>query len=96
MGQGIAEAQADAAALEAAKAFRAELVEKGILTEPKQKDPNFLSEVPGVKWHKRKQKWHVEVRPKGGKGIYGGVFTEKAAAEAKALLLWRRPACSAR
>ena len=87
MGQGIAEAQADAAALEAAKAFRAELVEKGILSEPKPRDPNFISEVPGVKWMKRKQKWEVLIRPSGGKGIYGGVFTEKAAAEAKALEL---------
>eukprot|EP00435_Cladocopium_sp_Y103_P060998 s1156_g22.t1 len=67
MGPGISEAQADAAALEAAKAFHAELVEKGILREPKLRDPNFTSEVPGV--------------------IYGGVFTEKAAAEAKALEL---------
>ena len=50
MGPGISEAQADAAALEAAKAFRAELVEKGILSEPKLRDPNFTSEVPGVKW----------------------------------------------
>ena len=40
--------QADAAALEAAKAFRAELVEKGILSAPKPPDPNFISEVPGV------------------------------------------------
>ena len=87
MGQGIAEAQADAAALEAAKAFRAELVEKGILSEPKPRDPNFISEVPGVKWMKRKQKWEVLIRPSGGKGIYGGIFTEKAAAEAKALEL---------
>ena len=88
MGPGVSEAQADAAALEAAKAFRAELVEKGILSEPRQKDPNFTSEVPGVKWNKRKQKWEVQIHPKGGKKrIHGGVFTEKAAAEAKALEL---------
>ena len=88
MGPGVSEAQADTAALEAAKAFRAELVEKGILSEPKQKDPNFTSEVLGVKWHKRKQKWHVEITPKSGKKrIHGGVFTEKAAAETKALEL---------
>ena len=49
--------QADAAALEAAKAFRAELVEKGILSEPKPRDPNFTSEVPRVKWDKRRQKY---------------------------------------
>ena len=87
MGPGISEAQADAAALEAAKAFRAELVEKGILSEPRQKDPNFTSEVPGVKWHKNYKKWEVRIRPNSGKGIFGGYFTEKAAAEAKALLL---------
>ena len=88
MGPGISEAQADAAALEAAKAFRAELVEKGILSEPKPRDPNFTSEVLGVRWQKNQQKWRVEITPKGGKKkIHGGVFTEKAAAEAKALEL---------
>ncbi|CAL1159168.1 unnamed protein product, partial [Cladocopium goreaui] len=87
-GGGISEAQADAAALEAAKAFRAELVEKGILSEPKPRDPNFTSEVLGVRWQKNQQKWRVEITPKGGKKkIHGGVFTEKAAAEAKALEL---------
>ena len=65
-------------------------MEKGILSEPKPLDPNFTSEVPGVKWMKRKQKWEVLIRPSGGKGIYGGVFTEKAAAEAKALLLMEK------
>ena len=88
MGPGISEAQADAAALQAAKAFHAELVEKGILSEPKQKDPNFTSEVPGVKWEKNVQKWRVQIPAKGGKKkIHGGCFTEKAAAEAKALEL---------
>ena len=87
MGPGISEAQADAAALEAAKAFRAELVEKGILSEPKPQDPNFTSEVPGVKWKQELKKWRVEI-PKGDKKkIHGGYFTEKAAAEAKALEL---------
>eukprot|EP00435_Cladocopium_sp_Y103_P064520 s1156_g26.t1 len=88
MGTGISEAQADAAALEAAKAFRAELVEKGILSEPKPRDPNFTSEVPGVKWNKEMKKWRVETTKKGlQKRIHGGYFTEKAAAEAKALEL---------
>ena len=88
MGPGISEAQADAAALEAAKAFRAELVEKGNLSEPKPLDPNFTSEVPGVQWHKRIQKWQVEINLKSDqKKIYGGYFTEKAVAEAKALEL---------
>ena len=91
MGPGISEAQADALALEAARAFRAELVEKGILSEPKPWDPNFTSEVPGVKWRKGKQKWHVEITPKSGKKrIHGGYFTEKATAEAKALLLMEK------
>ena len=89
VGAGITEAQADAAALEAAKAFHAELVEKGILSEPRPRDPNFTSEVPGVGWKKSMQKWRVEICPKGGeKRIHGGYFTEKAAAaEAKALEL---------
>ena len=87
IGPGISEAQADALALEAAKAFRAELVEKGILSEPKPQDPNFSSEVPGVSWYKNCKKWVVVIRPDGSKGIHGGYFTEKAAAEAKALEL---------
>ena len=71
------EAEADAA-LEAAKAFRVDLVCKGVL-EPKERDPNFTSDVPGVKWSKEKRKWKVQ--------IYGGLFVEKAMAEAKALEL---------
>ena len=91
LGRGISEAQADAAALEAAKAFRAELVEKGILSEPKPRDPNFTSDVPGVKWDQNRQKWKVEINLKSDqKKIYGGYFTEKAAAEAKALELWEK------
>eukprot|EP00438_Fugacium_kawagutii_P016102 Skav235791 [mRNA] locus=scaffold1267:41757:42596:+ [translate_table: standard] len=83
---GRSESEADAAALEAAKAFRAELVQQGILSEPKPRDPDFTSEVPGVKWHKPTQKWQVEICQKGGqKRIYGGLVTEKAAAEVKAL-----------
>ena len=87
MGPGISEAQADAAALEAAKAFRAELVEKGVLSEPKPRDPNFNSEVPGVRWNKVRQKWEALIRQKGQSTIHGGYFTEKAAAETKALEL---------
>ena len=87
-GSGISEAQADAAALEAAMAFRAELVEKGILSEPKPRDPNFTSEVPGVKWKQELKKWRVDISRRGSKEkIYGGSFIEKAAAEAKALEL---------
>ena len=50
MVNGRSEAEADAAALEAAKAFHAELVRKGILKQPKEQDPNFTSDVPGVMW----------------------------------------------
>eukprot|EP00438_Fugacium_kawagutii_P028014 Skav236485 [mRNA] locus=scaffold1440:211779:214709:+ [translate_table: standard] len=85
---GRTEAEADAEALEAAKAFRAELVLQGVLSEPKPRDPNFTSEVPGVAWKKELQKWKVQIPPKHGKKrICGGCFTEKAAAEAKALEL---------
>ena len=87
MKQGLSEAEAEVAALEAAKAFRSELVRQGILKEPKPMDPNFTSEVPGVDWHKQKKKWRVRLCPAGKKRIYGGCFTEKAAAEAKALEL---------
>eukprot|EP00913_Durusdinium_trenchii_P019680 g18501.t1 len=76
----------------AAKAFRAELVKQGVLEEPKPVDPNFTSEVPGVCWDKASKKWQVLLTPnKATKGpnkrIHGGFFTEKAAAESKALEL---------
>ena len=93
MVNGRNEAEADAAALEAAKAFHAELVRKGILEEPKERDPNFTSEVPGVTWSKESKKWRVRISLKQinqkepRKKISGGVFTEKAAAEAEALRL---------
>jgi len=79
-------AEADAAALEAAKAFRTELVEKGILRDSRLKDPNFTSEVPGVRWDKTAEKWRVQIQNR-KMWIEGGYFTEKAAAEAKALEL---------
>ena len=84
MVQGRSEAEADAAALEAAKTFHAELVEKGIL---KLKDPEFTSEVLGVSWAKREKRWKVLLYRNKRKRIHGGFFTEKAAAEAKALEL---------
>ena len=88
MGPGRSAEEADATALQAARTFRAELVKQGILSEPKVKDPNFTSEVPGVQWTKRQQKWHVEIWLKGSKKkISCGYFTEKDAAEAKALEL---------
>ena len=88
MGPGCSAEKADALALQAAMTFRAELVKQGILSEAKSRDSNFTSEVPGVRWAKRQQKWHVEICPKGGnKKIQGGFFTDKAAAEAKALEL---------
>ena len=89
LGPGHSAEEADAMALEAAKSFRAELVKQGILSEPKVKDPNFTSEVPGVKWNKEQQKWRVMIPQKHNldKRIDGGYFTEKTAAEAKALEL---------
>ncbi len=93
MVNGRSETEADAAALEAAKAFRAELVGKGILKEPKERDPNFTSDVPGVAWSMRSKKWRVQITLKQNnpqdrqKLIQGGYFTEKAAAEAEALRL---------
>ena len=87
MVSGGTEVEADAAALEAAMAFRTELVEKGILSEPKLKDPEFTSEVLGVSWGKKEKKWKVLLCPNKRKRIYAGCFTEKAAAEAKALEL---------
>ena len=93
MKQGLTEDEADAAALEAAKAFRADLVRQGLVKEPKAKDPQFTSDVVGVRWDKATKKWRVEFKlykKKGGEGretINGGLFTEKAAAEAKALEL---------
>ena len=93
MVNGRSEAEADAAALEAAKAFRAELVGKGIVKEPKERDPDFTSDVPGVEWHQKQRKWRVRISLKKNnpkeprKVISGGYFTEKAAAEAEALRL---------
>ena len=93
MVNGRSEAEADAAALEAAKAFHAELVRKGILEEPKERDPEFTSDVPGVTWSKKSKKWEVRISLKQSnpkeprKRISGGYFTEKAAAEAEALRL---------
>ena len=93
MKQGLAEDEADAAALEAAKAFRAELIRQGLVKEPKAKDPQFTSDVVGVTWNKASKKWRVELRLKKRKAkeaqtkFHGGYFAEKAAAEAKALEL---------
>ena len=87
MKEGLSEAEAEAAALEAAKAFRSELLKQGILKEPKPVDPNFTSDVIGVNWDKKKKKWQVRVNQTGKKCLFGGLFTEKAAAEAKALEL---------
>eukprot|EP00438_Fugacium_kawagutii_P012449 Skav232877 [mRNA] locus=scaffold1432:61466:62029:- [translate_table: standard] len=83
---GRSKADAEAAAMEAAKAFHTELVQQGVLSEPKLQDPNFASEVPGVNWNKVTQKWRVQIWHKNSKKlIHVGCFAEKAAAEAKAL-----------
>ena len=81
MGPGMTEAQAEAAALEAAKGFHAELGEKGILSLPKPRDPDVTSEEPGVAWKKRRKRWEVMIRKyrRGStKYIYGATFAEKA------------------
>ncbi|CAK9023869.1 unnamed protein product [Durusdinium trenchii] len=86
MKDGHTESEADAAALEAAKAFRAEQVQKGVLKESKPMDSNFLNKVLGVTWWKAAGKWRVQVTvPTSRKRISGGFFTDKAAAEKKAL-----------
>ena len=71
---GCTEAEADRAQADR-EAFRAQLVDKGILGEPKLKDPEFTSEVPGVSWDKSlsRQKWKVQVPRNKGKR-YGGIW----------------------
>ena len=98
MKQGLTEDEADAAALEAAKAFRADLVRQGLVKEPKAKDPQFTSDVVGVSWDELRKKWKVQraLKTKGNLPdptkidcvhFWGGYFAEKAVAEAKALEL---------
>ena len=86
MKDGLNEAEAEAAALEAAKAFRAQLVAQGRIKE-KLRDQSLTSDVPGVKFRKGKKKWQVEIPKPGGGSIQGGCFKEKAEAEARALQL---------
>ena len=86
MKDGLNEAEAEAAALEAAKAFRAQLVAKGRIKE-KRRGESLTSNVPGVAFKKAKKKWNVEISRPGGRRIQGGYFTEKAEAEARALQL---------
>ncbi|CAJ1409464.1 unnamed protein product [Effrenium voratum] len=86
MKDGLNEAEAEAAALEAAKAFRARLVAKGRIKE-KRRGESLTSNVPGVAFKKAKKKWNVEISRPGGRRIQGGCFTEKAEAEGRALEL---------
>ena len=83
MKQGLNEVEAEAAALEAAKAFRADLVARGRIKE-KLRDESLTSDVPGVKFEKASKKWRVVIPKPGGGRIQGGYFTEKAEAEARA------------
>ncbi|CAJ1417441.1 unnamed protein product [Effrenium voratum] len=83
MKQGLNEVEAEAAALEAAKAFRADLVAKGCIKE-KVRDESLTSDVPGVSFQKLKKKWLVQIVKPGSRNIHGGYFTEKAEAEARA------------
>ena len=86
MKDGLNEAEAEAAALEAAKAFRAQLVAQGRIKE-KLRDESLTSDVPGVKFAKASKKWQVVIPKPGGRRIQGGYFKEKAEAEARALQL---------
>ncbi|CAJ1404146.1 unnamed protein product [Effrenium voratum] len=86
MKDGSDEAAAEASALKAAKAFRAELVAEGRIKE-KVRDESLTSEVPGVAFAKGRKKWKVEISGSGGRKIQGGYFTQKAAAEERALEL---------
>ena len=86
MKQGLNEVEAEAAALEAAKAFRADLVARGRIKE-KLRDESLTSDVPGVKFAKASKKWQVVIPKPGGGRIQGGCFKEKAEAEARALQL---------
>ena len=77
----LGEAEAKHVAQEIAEASDLQDILKG----PKPMD--LTSEVPGVTWDKRDKKWRVELGPK---KIQGGYFTEKPAAEAKALELAKK------
>ena len=91
MSPGRTGAEADAAALEAAKAFRAELVELAELV----KDPDLTSEVPGVSWSKKEEKWRVQIG-KSTKFIQGGCFTRRRRLSPRLLSSGRSMACSCR
>ena len=80
------EASAEKAALKAAKEFRRDLVERGVLKEVKL-DEKFSSKVVGVTWSREWKRWRVRlsVRDQGTRRwIWGGYFSTKALAEAKA------------
>ena len=83
MKDGLNEAEAEAAALEAAKAFRAQLVAQGRIKEKLRE--SLSSDVVGVAYKKEQSKWKVEISRPGGRRIRG-YFTSKAA-EACALEL---------
>ncbi|CAJ1342764.1 unnamed protein product, partial [Effrenium voratum] len=86
MKAGLDEAAAEAAALAAAKVFRAKLVAKSHVKE-RAMDESLTSDVPGVKFEKARKKWRVVIPKPGGGRIQGGYFTEKVEAEARALQL---------
>ncbi|CAJ1409454.1 unnamed protein product [Effrenium voratum] len=86
MKDGLNEAEAEAAALEAAKAFRAQLVAQGRIKE-KLRDESLTSDVPGVHYQPGSKKWQVRISRPNGKKLEGGYFAQKASAEARALEL---------
>ncbi|CAJ1328891.1 unnamed protein product, partial [Effrenium voratum] len=81
MNGGLNEAAAEAAALTAAKLFRAKLVAKGCIKK-RVIDESLTSDVPGVHFSKKSQKWAVQICCDGGL-LWGGLCKEKAEAEAR-------------
>eukprot|EP00933_Yihiella_yeosuensis_P046614 TRINITY_DN4218_c0_g1_i7.p1 TRINITY_DN4218_c0_g1~~TRINITY_DN4218_c0_g1_i7.p1 ORF type:complete len:291 (-),score=70.82 TRINITY_DN4218_c0_g1_i7:410-1231(-) len=68
---GFSEIEADQAALNAARAARADLVKQGIIKEKEggsaksaQVDPTFVSSAPGIYWLPKDQKWRIQIRAK--------------------------------
>ena len=102
MKQGLTEDEADAAALEAAKAFRADLVRQGLVKEPKAKDPQFTSDVVGVRWRQGSKEVEGGAGPQADEG-HGRPKEDPAAATSRRRRRprprrWsspRRTACSA-
>ncbi|CAE7922933.1 unnamed protein product [Symbiodinium necroappetens] len=85
---GLCEAEAEAAALQEAKAFREELVRQGKLKPPKPvTEKASVSAVKGVFYNKQNRTWRVQIRDPATnnvKKVSGGFFKVKEEAEARA------------